>query len=202
MDDSRRETLRLSRSREQRPTRETPWGVRQRHHQRSSSMLPATRRSILEQELAAASPATHAPPLPSGRPPARSRRSPSTVVRRSGDIASFPMGSTRSSARRFPADASLASGDRRAALPRTRYRQDTRRIDLRQARRRWTIRSRRDHRAAEARIGTHHIHDPRSRSQLRSRTGAASPLHERCQISAFVADDIPTSSAVASEAND
>ena len=98
----------------------------------------------------------------------------------------------RAAARRFPADASLAPGDRRAALPLTRYRQDTRRVDLRQARRRWPIRSSRDHRAARPRIGSSQVTIPRSRSRLRSRTRAASPLHERCdEISAFLADDTP-----------
>ena len=58
----------------------------------------------------------------------------------------------RAPARRFPADASLAPRDRRAALPRTRHRQDTGRVDLRQARRPRPIQSSRDHRAIRPRI--------------------------------------------------
>ena len=82
----------------------------------------------------------------------------------------------RAPARRFPADASLAPGDRRSSSPLTLYRQDTRRVDLRQARRPGPIRSSRDHRAGRPRIAGSHGHDPRSRSRLRSRTRAGSPL--------------------------
>ena len=72
-------------------------------------------------------------------------------------------------AHRFPADASLAPRDRRPPPPRTPYRQDTRRFDLRQARRHRPIRRCRGHRAGRPRIDRSQGHDPGSRSRLASR---------------------------------
>ena len=73
----------------------------------------------------------------------------------------------RAAARCLPADASLAPGHRRPSSPRTPYHQDTRRVDLRQARRHRPIRRCRDHRAGRPRIDRSQGRDAGARTRRR-----------------------------------
>ena len=75
----------------------------------------------------------------------------------------------RAPAGRLPSDAPLAPGHRRSSSPRAPYRQDTRRVDLRQTRRHMPIGRCRDHRAGRPRIDGSQSHDAGSRTRLASR---------------------------------
>ena len=74
----------------------------------------------------------------------------------------------RAPARPLPGDASLAPGHRRSSSPRALDRQDTRVVDLRQARCHGPIRRCRDHRARRPRIDRSQGHDPASSARLAS----------------------------------